>query len=151
MSEWIMALQHAINAAIYSEDQSPLGKEYGFPRFRERLSFSSMSPSSVHRESEDEEDPVHLLRSFAGNEQCADCKREDPQWASINMGTLLCIECSGIHRGLGVHISKTKSLELDKWDPMTVQVGHWIGSSSLRIDRISQAILYRISEHLCFP
>lgn len=41
----------------------------------------------------------------------------DPDWTSINLGVLLCIECSGIHRSLGVHISKVRSFSLDKWEP----------------------------------
>lgn len=39
----------------------------------------------------------------------------DPEWASINLGVLMCIECSGIHRNLGSHISKVRSLDLDEW------------------------------------
>lgn len=39
----------------------------------------------------------------------------DPDWASINMGILVCIECSGVHRQLGSHISRVRSLELDEW------------------------------------
>lgn len=39
----------------------------------------------------------------------------DPEWASLNLGVLMCIECSGIHRNLGSHISKVRSLGLDDW------------------------------------
>lgn len=39
----------------------------------------------------------------------------DPQWASINLGVLMCIECSGVHRQLGSHISRVRSLDLDEW------------------------------------
>lgn len=39
----------------------------------------------------------------------------DPDWASLNLGVLMCIECSGIHRNLGSHISKVRSLDLDDW------------------------------------
>lgn len=45
-----------------------------------------------------------------------------PDWASINLGILVCIECSGIHRSLGVHVSKVRSLTLDKWEEPTVKV-----------------------------
>jgi len=39
----------------------------------------------------------------------------DPDWASINHGIVLCIECSGIHRNLGTHVSRIRSLDLDDW------------------------------------
>ena len=40
------------------------------------------------------------------NKICADCKEQMPTWASINCGVFICLKCSGIHRGLGVHVSK---------------------------------------------
>ncbi|KAJ8368187.1 hypothetical protein SKAU_G00082150 [Synaphobranchus kaupii] len=52
-----------------------------------------------------------------GNQRCCDCGENDPRWASINLGITMCIECSGIHRSLGVHLSKVRSLTLDSWDP----------------------------------
>lgn len=51
------------------------------------------------------------------NRLCADCKKNDPRWASWNLGVFLCIRCSGIHRGMGTHISKVKSVDLDTWTP----------------------------------
>ncbi|KAF8639402.1 hypothetical protein AX17_001527 [Amanita inopinata Kibby_2008] len=51
------------------------------------------------------------------NKMCADCKRHDARWASWNLGVFLCIRCSGIHRGMGTHISKVKSVDLDVWTP----------------------------------
>lgn len=41
--------------------------------------------------------------------------RADPTWASLNLGALICIECSGIHRNLGTHLSRVRSLDLDDW------------------------------------
>ncbi|ODN92826.1 stromal membrane-associated protein [Cryptococcus wingfieldii CBS 7118] len=51
------------------------------------------------------------------NKSCADCKRNDTRWASWNLGLYLCIRCSGIHRSMGTHISKVKSIDLDIWTP----------------------------------
>ncbi|GAA5865174.1 hypothetical protein JCM1840_003932 [Sporobolomyces johnsonii] len=51
------------------------------------------------------------------NKLCADCKRNDPRWASTNLGCFMCIRCSGIHRGMGVHITRIKSVDLDTWTP----------------------------------
>ncbi|KAL1923400.1 uncharacterized protein VTP21DRAFT_8380 [Calcarisporiella thermophila] len=56
---------------------------------------------------------LHLLWQVPGNRHCAECAAPDPQWCSINLGILFCIECSGIHRSLGPHISKVRSLTLD--------------------------------------
>ncbi|KAK9825863.1 hypothetical protein WJX81_005479 [Elliptochloris bilobata] len=62
--------------------------------------------------------PLELLRGVPGNGACADCGAPDPDWASLNLCVLLCIECSGVHRRLGVHVSKVRSLTLDVrvWD-----------------------------------
>ncbi|TCD60794.1 hypothetical protein EIP91_009507 [Steccherinum ochraceum] len=51
------------------------------------------------------------------NKFCSDCKRNDPRWASWNLGVFLCIRCSGIHRSMGTHISRVKSVDLDVWTP----------------------------------
>lgn len=52
------------------------------------------------------EKPIDVLRRVIGNDKCADCGASEPDWASLNLGVLVCIECSGVHRNLGVHISK---------------------------------------------
>jgi Arf-GAP with SH3 domain, ANK repeat and PH domain-containing protein len=65
-----------------------------------------------------EENPSKLLDQVRsvdqGNTWCADCgSTSKVEWVSINLGIILCIECSGIHRSLGTHISKVRSLTLD--------------------------------------
>ncbi|ORY89800.1 hypothetical protein BCR35DRAFT_261944 [Leucosporidium creatinivorum] len=55
------------------------------------------------------------------NKLCADCKRNDPRWASTNLGCFMCIRCSGIHRGMGVHITRIKSVDLDTWSPEQIE------------------------------
>jgi len=49
------------------------------------------------------------------NKTCADCLAKGPRWSSWNLGVFVCIRCAGIHRNLGVHISKVKSVDLDSW------------------------------------
>ncbi|KAL6969081.1 ADP-ribosylation factor GTPase-activating protein agd4, partial [Sarracenia purpurea var. burkii] len=75
------------------------------------LSFEVQSPD-VHEHCPDDME-VHevacvsrILREIPGNNLCAECGSPEPDWASLNLGILVCIECSGVHRNLGVHISK---------------------------------------------
>lgn len=70
---------------------------------------------------------IRTLKSdISGNTKCVDCDAPNPDWASINLGVLMCIECSGVHRKLGSHISRVRSLDLDEWPP-----GHLAVMSSL--------------------
>uniref|UniRef100_A0A2K5ZRE1 Arf-GAP with coiled-coil, ANK repeat and PH domain-containing protein n=1 Tax=Mandrillus leucophaeus TaxID=9568 RepID=A0A2K5ZRE1_MANLE len=77
------------------------------------------------------ESVLQRVQSVAGNSQCGDCGQSDPRWASINLGVLLCIECSGIHRSLGVHCSKVRSLTLDSWEPELLKLMCELGNRAV--------------------
>ncbi|KAH8601351.1 putative GTPase activating protein for Arf-domain-containing protein [Bisporella sp. PMI_857] len=65
---------------------------------------------------------IKSLLKLEGNKTCADCKRnKHPRWASWNLGIFICIRCSGIHRGMGTHISRVKSVDLDAWTDEQLQ------------------------------
>lgn len=65
---------------------------------------------------------LEVLLKKPENQSCADCGKRGPRWASANLGTFFCIECSGIHRNLGVHISFVRSVNLDSWTLKQVEV-----------------------------
>uniref|UniRef100_A0A8C6SUF7 Arf-GAP with coiled-coil, ANK repeat and PH domain-containing protein n=1 Tax=Neogobius melanostomus TaxID=47308 RepID=A0A8C6SUF7_9GOBI len=124
---WIQAVQASI-ASAYRESPDTYYIEH-----LDRT--ASPSTSSIDSASEPRERSVRgesiLLRilSLPGNEVCCDCGQAEPRWASINLGILLCIECSGIHRSLGVHCSKVRSLTLDSWEPELLKLMCELGNS----------------------
>ncbi|XP_078011755.1 arf-GAP with coiled-coil, ANK repeat and PH domain-containing protein 1 isoform X4 [Phascolarctos cinereus] len=83
------------------------------------------------------------VQSVEGNAQCCDCREPAPEWASINLGVTLCIQCSGIHRSLGVHFSKVRSLTLDSWEPELVKLMCELGN--VVINQIYEARIQEMS------
>ncbi|XP_078584414.1 arf-GAP with SH3 domain, ANK repeat and PH domain-containing protein 2-like isoform X16 [Branchiostoma floridae x Branchiostoma japonicum] len=71
---------------------------------------------------------ISEVKRMPGNGQCCDCNAADPTWLSTNLGVLLCIECSGVHRALGVHISRTQSLELDVLNTSELLLARTVGN-----------------------
>uniref|UniRef100_A0A7S4NZC1 Uncharacterized protein n=1 Tax=Paramoeba aestuarina TaxID=180227 RepID=A0A7S4NZC1_9EUKA len=116
----------------------------------ENLVMTSIQPTSSEQDESSEADlegstegsqeRKELLRIMktTGNNVCADCNAADPDWASINLGVFICLQCSGVHRSLGSHVSKVRSIYLDDWQWENVDVMRKIGNVAANTEWESQ-------------
>nr|KAF6473053.1 ArfGAP with coiled-coil, ankyrin repeat and PH domains 2 [Rousettus aegyptiacus] len=132
---WIKAVQTSI-ATAYREKGDESEK-------LDKKSSPSTGSLDSGNESKDKllkgESALQRVQCIPGNASCCDCGLADPRWASINLGITLCIECSGIHRSLGVHFSKVRSLTLDTWEPELLKLMCELGNDV--INRVYEANL----------
>uniref|UniRef100_A0A4X1U514 Arf-GAP with coiled-coil, ANK repeat and PH domain-containing protein n=1 Tax=Sus scrofa TaxID=9823 RepID=A0A4X1U514_PIG len=130
---WIKAVQTSI-ATAYREKGDESEK-------LDKKSSPSTGSLDSGTESKDKllkgESALQRVQCIPGNASCCDCGLADPRWASINLGITLCIECSGIHRSLGVHFSKVRSLTLDTWEPELLKLMCELGNDV--INRVYEA------------
>ncbi|XP_036993061.1 arf-GAP with coiled-coil, ANK repeat and PH domain-containing protein 2 isoform X1 [Artibeus jamaicensis] len=130
---WIKAVQTSI-ATAYREKGDESEK-------LDKKSSPSTGSLDSGNESKDKllkgESALQRVQCIPGNTSCCDCGLADPRWASINLGITLCIECSGIHRSLGVHFSKVRSLTLDTWEPELLKLMCELGNDV--INRVYEA------------
>ncbi|XP_034447148.1 arf-GAP with coiled-coil, ANK repeat and PH domain-containing protein 3 isoform X2 [Hippoglossus hippoglossus] len=124
---WIQAVQASI-ASAYRESPDSYYIEH-LDRTASPSTSSIDSASEPRDRSARGDTILQRIQCLPGNERCCDCGQADPRWASINLGILLCIECSGIHRSLGVHCSKVRSLTLDSWEPELLKLMCELGNS----------------------
>uniref|UniRef100_A0A6Q2Z2A9 Arf-GAP with coiled-coil, ANK repeat and PH domain-containing protein n=1 Tax=Esox lucius TaxID=8010 RepID=A0A6Q2Z2A9_ESOLU len=131
---WISAVQNSIASAFQERREDPNSP-------RERCSSVSGGSPGGGMYGEQEKmggrQALEEVQAIPGNRQCCDCGEPGPDWASINLGITLCIVCSGIHRSLGVHFSKVRSLTLDSWEPELVRLMCELGNTA--INRIYEA------------
>ncbi|XP_055494416.1 arf-GAP with GTPase, ANK repeat and PH domain-containing protein 1 isoform X2 [Leucoraja erinacea] len=104
---WVQAIESQILASLQSCESS---------KNKSRLT------------SQNEAIALQSIRNIRGNSHCVDCEAQNPDWASLNLGALICIECSGIHRNLGTHLSRVRSLDLDDWPVELIRVMSSIGN-----------------------
>lgn len=118
---WIQALQAGIGAAIQNNSRYSSHMCAGSSGNQ-----GSMAPPA--NKPKEKKINWRQMLLIPGNLKCADCGNLDPKWASINLGITLCIACSGVHRSLGVHYSKVRSLTLDVWEPEILRVMMELGN-----------------------
>ncbi|KAK3685734.1 hypothetical protein B0T22DRAFT_466384 [Podospora appendiculata] len=88
-----------------------------------------MSAALTKRQQARNEKVLHeLVQSVPGNNFCADCQARNPGWASWSLGVFLCMRCAALHRKLGTHISKVKSLSMDSWSNEQVENMRKVGN-----------------------
>uniref|UniRef100_A0AAR2JE44 Arf-GAP with coiled-coil, ANK repeat and PH domain-containing protein n=1 Tax=Pygocentrus nattereri TaxID=42514 RepID=A0AAR2JE44_PYGNA len=135
---WMSAVQNSIASAFQERREDTLSP-------RERC--SSVSAGSVNLVGGEQSNSgckaLEEVQAIPGNGHCCDCGEPAPDWASINLGITLCITCSGIHRSLGVHFSKVRSLTLDSWEPELIKLMCELGNTA--INRIYEARIDEIT------
>lgn len=97
--------------------------------------FKMSTRAQRDKEKKQQEEFQAILRRLLleeDNKYCADCDAKGPRWASWNIGVFLCIRCAGIHRNLGVHISKVKSVNLDTWTEKQITSIEGLGNRTCR-------------------
>ncbi|XP_021811314.1 ADP-ribosylation factor GTPase-activating protein AGD2-like isoform X1 [Prunus avium] len=129
--DWINKITGAIQSLLNSQLlEQPHPRNVNLKSSKSALGTYDVRPLNSNESREDTikfnriDSVSSILREIPGNDLCAECSAPEPDWASLNLGILVCIECSGVHRNLGVHISKVRSLTLDVkvWEPTIVDL-----------------------------
>ncbi|OQV18833.1 Arf-GAP with GTPase, ANK repeat and PH domain-containing protein 3 [Hypsibius exemplaris] len=102
--EWVRAIEEEIHNSFSQQTSQPQAAKHGTQAVVDKTKV------------------MLCVAGVPGNDRCADCQAPRPVWASLNLGVAICIDCSGIHRQLGTHVSRVRSLDLDVWTSSLLDV-----------------------------
>lgn len=141
ITAWVYVLINCKEGALKKQFDDPNSTTKDFVDFG---STTNNTSSTSNRHQTTDEQTLHRLgaehhvqqqlirqvQALTGNDRCVDCSttKDKPTWLSTNLGVLVCIECSGIHRDLGVHISRIQSLTLDNINTSQLLIAHNMGN-----------------------
>lgn len=139
ITAWVYVLINCKEGALKKQFDDPKSNSKDFVDFGNN---TNNSPSNTLRQTDDQtlhrlgaehhvqQQLIRQVQALTGNDRCVDCSttKDKPTWLSTNLGVLVCIECSGIHRDLGVHISRIQSLTLDNINTSQLLIAHNMGN-----------------------
>lgn len=137
ITAWFNVLINCKEGALKKQFDDPNSNNKDFVDFGNNTNSSSLhnrqTDEALHRLGDEHHVQQQLIRqvqALTGNDRCVDCSttKDRPTWLSTNLGVLVCIECSGIHRDLGVHISRIQSLTLDNINTSQLLIAHNMGN-----------------------
>lgn len=145
LRSWVFVIINCKEGALKKQFDDPNSNNKDFVDFGNNTTNNTTSSTLNNRQQEHaDEQTLHRLgaehhvqqqlirqvQALTGNDRCVDCStiKDRPTWLSTNLGILVCIECSGIHRDLGVHISRIQSLTLDNLNTSQLLIAHNMGN-----------------------
>lgn len=150
ITAWVYVLINCKEGALKKQFDDPNSNSKDFVDFASdrnnsttttRNNSTTTSPTSRYQQNDEtihqlraeqqiQQQLIRQVQALTGNDRCVDCRttKDRPTWLSTNLGVLVCIECSGIHRDLGVHVSRIQSLTLDNINTSQLLIAHNMGN-----------------------
>lgn len=136
ITAWVYVLINCKEGALKKQFDDPNSNSKDFVDFGNNTASTTLRQTdeqTLHRlgaEHHVQQQLIRQVQALTGNDRCVDCSttKDKPTWLSTNLGVLVCIECSGIHRDLGVHISRIQSLTLDNINTSQLLIAHNMGN-----------------------
>ena len=118
--EWVNAIRNSISNVIssYNDNDKLIENNNKLNLIKEDYIIPELKENKIDK--------------LINNNICSDCSSQSPTWISVNWLSLICIDCSSVHRSLGVQISKIRSLRLDNLDPDYIELIEFMGEENIK-------------------